>query len=176
MNAKEKKDKDIRQIYALGRQLGIHDRSLGHDDELHVLVEGVTGCSSIGDLSDAERWAVIQELTRGKNAANIPAMKSKRKKMSYRPGMATPGQIDKLWWQIYELQKYDTGPSAPVNLRLKGAINAFLKVDASASNPCAWLTGAQAHRLIEMLKNCIETEKNKYARSQTTRQKSGGGT
>ena len=26
------------------------------------------------------------------------------------------------------------------------------------------------------LKNCIETEKNKYARSQTTRQKSGGGT
>ncbi len=176
MNAKEKRDKDIRRIYALGKQLGIHDRSLGHDDDLHTLVEGLTGCSSIGDLSDAERWTVIQELTRRKNAADVPTAKSKRKKASYRPGMATPGQIDKLWWQIYELQKYDTGSSAPVNLRLKGAINAFLKVDAPASDPCAWLTGAQAHRLIETLKNCIETEKNKYARSQTIQQKAGDGT
>lgn len=176
MNAKEKRDKDIRRIYALGKQLGIHDRSLGHDDDLHTLVEGLTGCSSIGDLSDAERWTVIQELTRRKNAADVPTAKSKRKKASYRPGMATPRQIDKLWWQIYELQKYDTGPSAPVNLRLKGAINAFLKVDAPASDPCAWLTGAQAHRLIETLKNCIETEKNKYARSQTIQQKAGDGT
>ena len=64
MSARRQEKDGIKYIYALGRELGLSDPALGHDDDLHVLVEGVTGCSSIKALSEAEKEAVIRELLR----------------------------------------------------------------------------------------------------------------
>lgn len=64
MGAQRQEKDGIKYIYALGRELGLSDPALGHDDDLHVLVEGVTGCSSIKELSAAELDAVIHELLR----------------------------------------------------------------------------------------------------------------
>ena len=47
MGARRQEKGGIKYIYALGRELGLSDSALGHDDDLHILVEGVTGCSSI---------------------------------------------------------------------------------------------------------------------------------
>ena len=64
MGARRQEKDGIKYIYALGRELGLSDSALGHDDDLHILVEGVTGCSSIKELSAAEQDAVIHELLR----------------------------------------------------------------------------------------------------------------
>lgn len=157
------KDRDIRHIYAVGRELGMVCKDLGHGDALHILVESVAGCSSIAELTDAQRAEVLRELQTRRNAAGVTARKPARPKAAQRPGKATPGQIGKLWWQIYELQKYDTAPGAPVNLRLRGVIEKELKIDAPLSDPCAWLTCGQANALINKLNAYLKNAKKKSA-------------
>ena len=83
MSARRQEKDGIKYIYALGRELGLSDPALGHDDDLHVLVEGVTGCSSIKALSEAEKEAVIRELLRRKAAA-APETLHKQKAASLR--------------------------------------------------------------------------------------------
>ena len=50
----------IRKIYAIGQALGIVNR--GGEDALHDLVYGVTGKSSVKELSYSEACKVIGEL------------------------------------------------------------------------------------------------------------------
>ena len=46
MGARRQEKDGIKYIYALGRELGLSDSALGHDDDLHIMVECVTGCST----------------------------------------------------------------------------------------------------------------------------------
>ena len=51
----------MKKIYAIGHALGITGN--GSEDELHVLVSGVTGKDSIKELSYQEAMAVIKRLS-----------------------------------------------------------------------------------------------------------------
>ncbi len=50
----------MKKIYAIGHALGITGN--GSEDELHILVSGVTGKDSIKELSYQEAMAVIKRL------------------------------------------------------------------------------------------------------------------
>ena len=168
MNAKEKKDKDIRQIYALGRQLGIHDRSLGHDDELHVLVEGVTGCSSIKALSEAEKEAVIRELLHRKAAAAPETLHKSKKPRHYdeTPGRMTVKQQKYAWFLMSEIDKYDPPLNdAALRYRLSGLITKQFRVTSFPEDPFRFLTCAQGAALINGIKRMAEAAELKYLHS-----------
>ena len=82
----------MKKIYAIGHALGITGN--GSEDELHVLVSGVTGKDSIKELSYQEAVAVIKRLEdlQGGTAAPKPSSR-KPKEHSQRPGGVTSGQL-----------------------------------------------------------------------------------
>lgn len=100
----------IRKIYAIGNALGI--KASGNEDELHVLVGGVTGKESIKSLTYQEACAVIARLEelQGKTASPKPRSKKPKEHQS-RPGGVTSGQQKKIWYLMYELKKYDEVPN-----------------------------------------------------------------
>lgn len=84
----------IRKIYAIGNALGI--KASGNEDELHVLVGGVTGKDSIKSLTYQEACTVIARLEelQGKTASPKPRSKMPKEHQS-RPGGVTSGQQKK---------------------------------------------------------------------------------
>ena len=93
----------IRKIYAIGNALGI--KASGNEDELHVLVGGVTGKESIKSLTYQEACAVIARLEelQGKTASPKPRSKKPKEHQS-RPGGVTSGQQKKIWYLMYSLR------------------------------------------------------------------------
>lgn len=63
----------IRKIYAIGQALGIVNR--GGEDALHDLVYGVTGKSSVKELSYSEACKVIGELEARQGTPRRPAQR-----------------------------------------------------------------------------------------------------
>ena len=49
----------VKSIYALGAKLGMVERGAGHEDALHMLVQGLTGKESVKALTPAEAAAVL---------------------------------------------------------------------------------------------------------------------
>lgn len=141
----------IRKIYAIGQALGIVDRSAADDDDLHQLVQAITGKDSVRLLSTAEADSVIAELQRrqGRPAA-------KRKTAAVTPGGATAGQQRKVWTLMYQLASYDKEPtSATLGERLCGILKKDFKRDATPQKPFAWLNYHECNRLIESLKKYV---------------------
>lgn len=142
----------IQKIYAIGHALGIIDTSAPHDDDLHQLVQAVTGKISIKELSTSEAGSVIEELQRrqGKPTA------AKSRQTNTAPGGATAGQQRKVWALMYELAKYDATPSAAtLGERLCGILKKDFKRDATPQKPFAWLNYHECNRLIEALKKYV---------------------
>lgn len=168
MSARRQEKDGIKYIYALGRELGLSDPALGHDDDLHVLVEGVTGCSSIKALSEAEKEAVIRELLRRKAAA-APEMLHKSKKPRHydeTPGRMTAKQQKYAWFLMSELEKYDPAPDGvQLRDRLCGLISRQFGVTAFPTQPFRFLTFAQGNALIEGLKSLTERKEREYLHS-----------
>lgn len=147
----------MKKIYAIGHALGITGN--GSEDELHILVSGVTGKDSIKELSYQEAMAVIKRLEdlQGGTAAPKPSSR-KPKEHSQRPGGVTSGQQKKIWALMYELKKRDKSPNeVPLGDRLCAVIKKELHVDAIAKNPFAWLTFSQGNTLIEVLKGYLKS-------------------
>lgn len=155
----------MKKIYAIGNALGI-TASDRREDELHVLVEGITGKDSIKNLTYREAAAVIVRLEELQGKSPSPEMKRKSlKEHESRTGGVTSGQQKKIWALMYELKSYDESPSAvPLGDRLCAVIKKELGVDAVARTPFAWLTFSQGNALIEMLKRYVESRKRKEAR------------
>ena len=149
----------MRTIYAISRSLGIDN------EELHCLVEGVTGLASIKALSEAQAEMVVAELkTRQKAQGIAPRAKSTAPKAS-RPGGITSRQQAKVWALIGELEKLGTGPAKGTHRdRLCGVIKKELGMDAPPSNPFAWVTMKQGIQLIDALKRYVEHEAKKYSK------------
>ena len=86
-------DNERRCIFGLARELGINR------DELHILVNGVTGCTSITELNKKQTYAVIRELDdRIKLSGKAVHKNSKSKKEeTIVPGMITPNQKRYCW-------------------------------------------------------------------------------
>lgn len=169
MGARRQEKDGIKYIYTLGSELGIYDRSQGHEDGLHILVEGVTGCSSIKDLSTAEQDTVIHELLRRKAAAAPETLHRSKKPRHYDevPGMMTEGQQKKVWYLMFQLDKYDPSPDG-VRLRdrLCGFITKQTGVTSFSSQPFRFLTRAQGAALINGLKNMAGEAEKKYLHSE----------
>ena len=128
----------IRKIYAIGNALGI--KASGNEDELHVLVGGVTGKESIKSLTYQEACAVIARLEelQGKTASPKPRSKKPKEHQS-RPGGVTSGQQKKIWYLMYELKKYDEVPNdVQLGDRLCAVIKKEFGADAIAKNPVSY--------------------------------------
>lgn len=143
--------RQIAKIYAIGNNLGLVD-STAEQDMLHELVESMTGKVSIKDLTVNEAIEVIDRLE---------PKKPERKQFVQRQGMATEGQIKKIFRLLYELKEYDgPGEHAPLKKRLRG----FLKKYASTDD-MEFLTYRKANSVIEGLKGAVQSAENKAGKA-----------
>lgn len=141
----------IRTIYALGAASGILERGNKADD-LHGLVDALTGSSSISRLTEAQGRTVIAELRR--RAGDAPQSRRKPKQHPTTPGGVTEGQQRKIWKLMYELAKISPSGAA-IGERLCGVIRKELGVDAVPPDPFRWMDYKQGGRLIESLKKYV---------------------
>lgn len=162
-------DGQIKSIYALAAKLGMVERR-NHEDGLHILVEGITGKTSVKELTHAEALAVLQELRKRSHPAPAAASK-KARKYTELPGGVTASQQKMIWYLMFELEKYDPAP-AGVQLRdrLCGIITKQFKVTAFPCDPFRFLRMEQAGALIEGLKSLTTRTEQKYLHSPQYRQ------
>ncbi|MUT95780.1 MAG: regulatory protein GemA [Subdoligranulum sp.] len=135
----------IRKIYAIGGALGMVKR--GEDDDLlHELVNGMTGKTSIKELTYGEACKVIGEL---EGRQGTPRLKE-------RAGRTSEGQRRKIWALMYQLQA--ASPSkAQIGDRLCAIIKKELGIDAVPKNPFAWIDYKGGNKLVEVLKGYVKT-------------------
>ena len=142
----------VKSIYALGAKLGMVERGGGHADALHALVQGLTGKESITALTPA---------------AAPPAPQKKRpRKYEAMPGGLSEGQQKKVWYLMYQLEKYDPAPEGvQLRDRLCGLISRQFGVTAFPTQPFRFLSFSQGNALIEGLKSLAERKELEYLHS-----------
>ena len=143
----------IKIIYTLGSELGLVDR-FATRDQLHEMVESITGKMHISELTSDDANIVIDRLK--DHMRGFERYKS-RKNTASRPGMANQAQINKMWALMFELRKYDSSPpKVSLQKRLRGFLKKYAGIDDTR-----FMTAAQAWRVIEGLKGLVEREKGK---------------
>ncbi len=154
----------IKKIYAIGNRLGLVDHE-SEEDELHVLVNGISGRDSIKKMTYKEASDVIARLEgiQGQSVSQDGRKTGKnRRQHEAKPGGVTTGQQKKIWALMYELKKYDKAPNdVQLGDRLCAAIKKEFGTDATAKDPFAWMDFRQGNNLIEILKGYIESAKRK---------------
>jgi hypothetical protein len=150
-------------IYGMASQLGIYEKGNPNDD-LHALVNSLTGKISIGELDTSDAAKVISELIRLKDGQGMPR-KSKAVPSVTRPGMITPDQEKKVWFFMYRLAEYDKEHSkVTLGYRLCKIIEKEIKVTAVEKDPFRFMTFEQGSTLIEVVKKYVQYEKRKVSR------------
>ena len=96
----------VKSIYALGAKLGMVESGGGHEDALHMLVQGLTGKESVKELTPAEAATVLAELRR-RSVPTSQRRTRRPRKYEELPGGLSAGQQKKVWFLMYELEKYD---------------------------------------------------------------------
>ncbi|MEY8355240.1 regulatory protein GemA [Lachnospiraceae bacterium 54-53] len=145
----------IRKIYAIGQTLGIVRPD--HEDDLHALIDAMTGKGSVKELSFKEGNAVILEL---QLRQGTPPPSRKVKKHQAVAGGMTEGMQKKVWALMYDLQKYSPS-SASLGDRLCGIIKKDLKIDSTPKNPFVWLDYRAGNKLVEILKRYVSNARKK---------------
>lgn len=147
-----------RKIYGMAKQLGLNN------DELHCLVQGVTGCSSLKELDDKQIGSVISELAsrlRGISAAPRVTKKPCGKAITA-PGMMTNAQKGKAWALMYELIELDGAQPAEAYSRMHGAIKKILGINmGSEKDPFRSIDFDGGSKLIETLKLYVKSAERK---------------
>lgn len=156
MQSNECSTYQIRKIYAIGQALGIVNR--GGEDALHDLVYGVTGKSSVKELSYSEACKVIGELEARQGTPPPRPKKTNHRKR--KPGGVSEGQERKVWALMYRLAAASPSTVA-VGDRLRAAIKKEAGVDAFADDPFAWLDYKSCNKLIEALKGYVKNAERK---------------
>lgn len=157
----------VKRIYALGAALGI--KGSGHDDDLHALVQGLTGKESIKALTPAEALEVQQELQkRLAQQARRAGAKPEKKERRYEelPGGPSAGQQRYVWYLMQQIEKFDP-PKDGVALRYRlcGMVEKMFGVTAFPEQPMRFITGRQCGDLIEALKQMAERAELQYLHS-----------
>lgn len=145
----------IKKIYAIGQALGIVEQN--HDDDLHTLIDAMTGKDSVKALSYQEGNAVIAELQRRQGP---PPTRKAPKQHDEVVGGITEGMQRKVWALMYDLQKYSPS-SASLGDRLCGIIEKELGVTATPQKPFVWLRFKNGNQLVEILKGYVQNAKKK---------------
>lgn len=146
----------VKKIYAIANAMGlVNPRDA--PDELHLLVQAITGRESVKTLTYSEANKVIAELDRLQGGPPL-----KPKTHAEIPGGPTEGQQRKVWALMYQLKKLDQERiDTPLGERLCGVIRKELQVDAAPKKPFAWLSQKSANKLIEVLKAYIRNSQRK---------------
>jgi len=149
-----------RSIYGFARELGMSTHSPDGDDDLHLLVDGITGRTSMKELTFDEANKVISELKhRGRFGATASPS---RKEPTEKPGGVSIGQQRKIIALMCELRKLDETPNyATIEKRVTGIIRRELKITATEQDPYAWLTYRHGLKLIEIIKGYLESARRK---------------
>ena len=157
----------IQRIYGMDSILGILE-SGNKRDNLHLLVESITGKDSIKTLTDDEYKAVVHELAERIHIQNLgepPAKIRRTARYEEQPGGMSEGQQRKVWHLMYELKKFDKKKSSKsLGERLCGIIKKEVGVDALPEKPLVWLTYQQGSKLIEAIKRYIRSAERKAMR------------
>ena len=165
MGALEVSKGTVKSIYALGAKLGMVERSDRHEDALHMLVQGLTGKESVKELTPAEAATVLAELRRRSVPAGQRRTRQPRKYEEL-PGGLSAGQQKKIWFLMYELEKYDPAPDGvQLRDRLCGLIERQFRVTSFPTQPFRLLTSDQGNALIEGLKKLAERKELEYLHS-----------
>ncbi len=156
-----------KRMYGLARELGMTTHSKDKDDELHLLVEGITGSGSLSALTFASANKVIGELEHRQRFGPIPP--PGQEQPTEKLGGVSIGQQKKIIALMCELRKYDAIPStATIEQRVAGIIHRELKMTAVAKDPYSWLTYKDGRKLIEIIKGYLATAARKSdVRSET---------
>lgn len=161
---------DARQkkaIYALGNAAGLVERGRT-DDNLHQMVEGMTGKEHVSALTYAEAQEIIGVL-KDRMRGQYKARNSEKP-----TGGITAGQRKKIWALMYQLADCDMQPSsASLGDRLCGIIKRELRIDATPKQPLRWLTYQQGGCLIEKIKGYVSTAAQRKSRGDTNGQAAG---
>lgn len=140
----------IRKIYAIAGALGM--KGSDKDDALHDLVLGMTGKTSVRELSYADACRVIGELEARQGTP--PPRKGGRPLRKTAPGRVSEGQQRKIWALMYQLA--EASPStAQLGDRLCAIIKKTLGVEAFPAAPFAWVDYKGANKVIEALKGYV---------------------
>lgn len=157
----------IQRIYGMGAVLGILE-SGNKRDNLHLLVESLTGKDSIRSLSEDEYRTVVHELSERihiKNLQEPPPKIRRTARYEEQPGGMSEGQQRKVWHLMYELKKLDVKKSKKtLGERLCGIIKKEIGVDAIPEKPMVWLTYEQGSKLIEAIKRYIRSAERRAMR------------
>lgn len=149
----------IKKIYAIANALGLVGK--GSEDELHEIVAGAIGKSSIKTLSYYEAENIIIMLDNLKHPST-PIPKVKRKKREEVAGGITEGQQRKVWYLMYQLKKHDLVKSdVSIGERLCKIIKKEVGVDCLPKNPFAWIDYKAGNKLIEVLKHYVKSAEKK---------------
>ena len=146
----------IRKIYTIASVLGMKGRD--KDDALHDLVLGMTGKTSVRELSYADACRVIGELEARQGTP--PPRKGSRPIRKSTPGRVSEGQQRKIWALMYQIET--ASPStALLGDRLCAIIKKELGVEAFPRDPFAWVDYKGGNKLIETLKGYVKTARKK---------------
>lgn len=152
------KDNPKQKIYGMASALGMVERD-SKEDALHQLVYGITGKSSVRELTQKEQNAVIAELRKRLRAEHPNSQKEPQRS---RPNKMTPHQKSKAWALLYELAAY--APSdASMGERMAGVVQKELHITSSAADPLRWASFSDGSKLIEQLKRYVQHAKEKAA-------------
>lgn len=144
----------IRKIYTIASVLGMKGRD--KDDALHDLVLGMTGKTSVRELSYADACRVIGELEARQGTP--PPRKGGRPMRKSTPGRVSEGQQRKIWALMYQLA--EASPStAQLGDRLCAIIKKTLRVESFPQAPFAWVDYKGGNKLIEALKGYVTNAK-----------------
>lgn len=147
----------LRKIYAIGHALDISSGT--HDDDLHALIEGVTGKISIRELSYREAAEVIKELSM--RQGSYTPKKRRREEGTKIAGGITAGQKRKIWALMYEIEKITEETNASIGERLCGIIEKELRISAIPKDPFRFFDYRAGNRLIETLKGYVASFERK---------------
>lgn len=151
VSTKSMKTWQRRRIFYLAKELDMSTGSSNKDDDLHILIFGITGENSLKNLSFSEANKIIGELDH-RHRFRPSAIKPSTK------GGATKGQQQKIVALMCELRKYDRTPSnASIEQRVARIISKELGITATKENPYAWLKYKDVSKLIEIIKGYLAT-------------------
>lgn len=146
-------------IYGIGRELGICEPG-NREDDLHLLVAGITGKGSVKELTYREAADVIQELKK-RQGPYAPKPQKPAGEQGV-PGMMTPGQKRKAWALMYSLiESGQEASKAMPGERLCAIIKKELHIDGIPKDPFRFLDYKAGNNLIEALKGYLKSEARK---------------
>lgn len=151
----------IKNLYSIASRTGILE-SGNKDDSFHNLVERETGKKSVSKLTISEYAKVKSKMLsiQGNFKSNDVKNKKTYKKKNISP--ITDGQINKIWYLMYEFEKLSPSKYS-LGSRLKGIIKRQLGIDVGLKEPFIWLESKDGYKLIEILKKYINSKKQNMA-------------